>query len=663
MANQHKDDDLKSGDINLLPEDLRDAEERARKRAMDQGVPLQLRAPEATGPAKKRFGFLPVLGRTKWDAKTGLQSQKPLTPTAPVQQSSAAPVSPVAPAPSSTPLIQPIFEKGKITGSVSPQVDPKPRRKTVFSWGGLTLLYQDMNKPKKDPVVVPAPAVKPATPPPAAPHPQGDTVPTMSGVPQAQVSVPKPQGDIPLVAPRIIKVESMRPVVTPAAHMPKQPRRTFDIGAWFSNLFGSRRSSTITMSADHALPRPMTSSFPSSPSAATAAPKPPKPKRKKFDFFGLFNRKPKIEIHRMPTPGPRSDRVGLAPSVPAAAPKPPKPPRKKFDFFGLFRRKPKVEMHRMAPVLRPNKAEPPPPIAKPVQPAPVVVAKTVLPPQQPQPSMNPVATQTAAQPVFASYAPKSTVATFVMQPVNEPAKAVPPGGKPTPVMPSSTDAKAQKRWAAVKHLFHVPEAAATTTIEIPSGGSSVNLIPSSMTLRSWRRLIQYYAIAILLTGLFIAAIYGALTVWENQIKQRTTDIDTQITKFRSDVTAFKKFEKDISSLSTRIEIIRTLLKQHIYWTNFFVLLEKYTLPDVYYDGLTASTAGVISLQAHGTNFDTVSKQLKLLLSTDAQNEFVSKASITTADRNDSGTNGSQVTFTIELTLQPTIFNYHDDSAQ
>jgi Tfp pilus assembly protein PilN len=103
----------------------------------------------------------------------------------------------------------------------------------------------------------------------------------------------------------------------------------------------------------------------------------------------------------------------------------------------------------------------------------------------------------------------------------------------------------------------------------------------------------------------------------------------EIAKVEAKILDFTELNKDISNLGQEIKLVQDALNRHIYWTNFFALLEEYTVSDVYYSGLAVGTNGGLTLSATTKSYDSVAKQLKVLNSNEAK-EFVNIASITSA---------------------------------
>ena len=110
--------------------------------------------------------------------------------------------------------------------------------------------------------------------------------------------------------------------------------------------------------------------------------------------------------------------------------------------------------------------------------------------------------------------------------------------------------------------------------------------------------------------------------------------------------------KEIKSLGEQIILVYNVLNKHIYWTNFFELLEKYTLEDVIYKGFAAGMGGEITIDAVGINFDSVAKQLKIL---EQSENFITNVEISSAILSEEG-----VEFSITLSLDPNLFYYQEN---
>ena len=218
--------------------------------------------------------------------------------------------------------------------------------------------------------------------------------------------------------------------------------------------------------------------------------------------------------------------------------------------------------------------------------------------------------------------------------------------------------KSRKPHDDLRKFFHIP--GKTHLPDETRAAREVNLIPGDLMVRNWAKLGQLLGLACVGTLVFVAIIYGILYFWKLQIETRTALIDREIQKFKDDILVYRSQEPEMTAIGRKVDLVNALLGQHIYWTNFFSLLEKYTLPDVYYSGLSATTNGTLSLAAQGSGFETVSRLVRLLNSDEAK-EFVTEATIYGAQRITTSDEESRVQFTLELTLNPDLFYYHGGS--
>jgi hypothetical protein len=118
---------------------------------------------------------------------------------------------------------------------------------------------------------------------------------------------------------------------------------------------------------------------------------------------------------------------------------------------------------------------------------------------------------------------------------------------------------------------------------------------------------------------------------------------------------YKNLNDNITLLGDQIKSIHKLLSFHIYWTNFFQLLEKYTIEDVYYANITAGNGGALTLEATATNFEALARQIKILEQEDAQ-EFVTSVDVASAEYNEI----TGVTFSMTLVLNKSLFVYNEN---
>jgi Tfp pilus assembly protein PilN len=196
--------------------------------------------------------------------------------------------------------------------------------------------------------------------------------------------------------------------------------------------------------------------------------------------------------------------------------------------------------------------------------------------------------------------------------------------------------------------FHIPEPSAKNSLL----NGRVDLIPVAARVRSWQQILTLFGFAVLLSVFILGAIYVYVMYEEQRIVAEQNRQKEEIAKIEEKILDFTQLNKDINILGQEIKLVQDALNKHIYWTNFFELLEKYTVSDVYYSGLAVGTNGGLTLNASTNSYDSVAKQLKVLNGEKAK-EFATEASITGAKRDAEGT----VTFQVVLALNQSLFYY------
>lgn len=197
--------------------------------------------------------------------------------------------------------------------------------------------------------------------------------------------------------------------------------------------------------------------------------------------------------------------------------------------------------------------------------------------------------------------------------------------------------------------FHQPEP--RVRAKFIDNGGGVDLIPEATRIRSWKQIVGLLLVALMGSIIIIGLFYLSLH-WQAAKVQSLQDAKTQqITGLEKDILKFEDLNSEIEELGKEIRLIDDLLNKHIYWTNFFALLEKYTVAEVYYTGFSAGQDGALTLNAVGTDYNAVARQLKVLQQEEAM-EFAILADISAATLTEQG-----VEFSITLVLEPFLFYY------
>ena len=179
---------------------------------------------------------------------------------------------------------------------------------------------------------------------------------------------------------------------------------------------------------------------------------------------------------------------------------------------------------------------------------------------------------------------------------------------------------------------------------------SISFIPEnevSVKLKFFKK-IFLGEVVILLFCFLLGFSYLMLLWYHANLMTKSSDLEIKISELKEKIAQNKKEEETMLIDQKRIKAAQALLDQHIYWSNLFDLLERYTVDNVYYKDFIVSDFEKITLQAVGTDFRSMARQLLVF----------SQAKDYIKDVKISGGNYSPaagVSFTINLTVDKALF--------
>lgn len=186
-------------------------------------------------------------------------------------------------------------------------------------------------------------------------------------------------------------------------------------------------------------------------------------------------------------------------------------------------------------------------------------------------------------------------------------------------------------------------------------GALVNLMPLVIFLagQAKERLVVLglvNLVCIIIVGLIYLAflIYPPQTVIEVQL------LNQQIAQLEEPLSEFDKVRGAYNELEGRIKLASDLFVNHVYWTQFFILLENHTVPEVAYLSFGGDLDGAIHLSAVARDYYDVARQLLVLQKAD---DFIESIEINSASEPsvEGKAAASLVNFDINLKVNPKVF--------
>jgi hypothetical protein len=165
----------------------------------------------------------------------------------------------------------------------------------------------------------------------------------------------------------------------------------------------------------------------------------------------------------------------------------------------------------------------------------------------------------------------------------------------------------------------------------------------------------------LLSGIFLSiTVVGLIYVWilgEGEKLMATIEpIKTKIEKNSATMAKLLENSKEVNVFNEKLTLAKHVLDNHVYWTNFFDVLEKNTLSDVNYTGgFSGDIGGELDLRANSESFNNVTNQLRAM---QKEGEFIKEVFAGEATYSFSGTASStpEVSFPIKLVFDKSVFH-------
>ncbi|MBL7022271.1 hypothetical protein ISR92_03080 [Patescibacteria group bacterium] len=141
-------------------------------------------------------------------------------------------------------------------------------------------------------------------------------------------------------------------------------------------------------------------------------------------------------------------------------------------------------------------------------------------------------------------------------------------------------------------------------------GFDVNLLPATFSFQSTSKLMTILSVWLIFVLIVLAALYMGIAFYGQRVTEEALALEVEIEVLDSKIVTYNSDVADAGKWQIKLATVDSLLRSHVYWTNFFTVLETTTLPEVYYSGFTASLVNSdINLSSYAKSFTTVAEQL------------------------------------------------------
>jgi len=163
----------------------------------------------------------------------------------------------------------------------------------------------------------------------------------------------------------------------------------------------------------------------------------------------------------------------------------------------------------------------------------------------------------------------------------------------------------------------------------------VSLMPKqtiviSRVVRS-RLLFLVVSIIIISILFFVARLYGG---WHfDKLESRVEYLKREIVLLGAQTAPLLENRDNITVLTNKAAEVKRALDNHVYWTNFFTLLETYTVPDVYFGDFRAQAGENVKLVANSRSLISLAQQI---VAFNNAPDFIEKVNVSNIQKSDEG---------------------------
>lgn len=157
----------------------------------------------------------------------------------------------------------------------------------------------------------------------------------------------------------------------------------------------------------------------------------------------------------------------------------------------------------------------------------------------------------------------------------------------------------------------------------------------------------YFTLGLLV---FEAVLYGGMFFYEKYLDRQKLGVDAEITAIESEISQSQKNVDEAQSVQARLANLGVLLDNHVFWSQVFDELEKYTYKPIVYNTLEADMVrGQFRISGITSNYTDLGKLL-LGLESSPNITGVTLESTSQGQQEQSG-----YTFSLEIMFDPKLF--------
>ncbi|MDD4333458.1 MAG: hypothetical protein PHT51_05115 [Patescibacteria group bacterium] len=171
---------------------------------------------------------------------------------------------------------------------------------------------------------------------------------------------------------------------------------------------------------------------------------------------------------------------------------------------------------------------------------------------------------------------------------------------------------------------------------------------------NWEKNIVILIITLLIPALILTLAYWELKNVEDRENANLSELNSQIKTITANLNIISDYSQEAKNFQKKLNLVNGMLDKHVYWTNFFKLLEEKTLAQVWYlGGFSGDLSGNYTLNARTKSYSLIESQVKELL----LSPYISQAQVG-GGTVFAGTKDSSpgIDFVLNFTVKPSLFS-------
>ena len=180
---------------------------------------------------------------------------------------------------------------------------------------------------------------------------------------------------------------------------------------------------------------------------------------------------------------------------------------------------------------------------------------------------------------------------------------------------------------------------------------NINLVPAELAFKDEvgiRRKTIALVLSIIVAGLLVFGAHFTIGVIQKRVTRDMFIKQNEILELNMAVGKSQQGKTETIVLQRKLLSLDKILDNHIRWTKFFTLLEKYTLEGVYYDGMSADINGQLELPVSASSYREGAKQIVVFENADDFIKSIEVGDISLDVASNQGVSGVSFDLKIEL---------------